>query len=251
MAAITTAASPGTADSSGRMMDEISQHPLQIIYNSLSTLTDIATVCQRPWESLTLLQVMSLMPLVQLHHLGIPSSAVGKLKHAISMKVAEKLDMFDIAAFVLPRGFTIHLHDHPNMTVCSKLLRGEVHIRSFSRLRRHYSDPPTPSNSESKLSDETIECQLTVSERKTAADDPWYLTPDDGNFHEITAVTDSVLLDILLPPYDDHDRNCTFYEPTEQVSGAWTLTPIPEDLLRHRQKGPVPVPYKGYRPFNM
>lgn len=251
MASITTATSPGQEPYHAPLtMEDNSHHPLQVIYNILSSLADVAAVSQQPWTSFQLIQVMSLMPQVQLQHLGIPSTAVGKLKNAISMKVAEKIDMFEIAAFVLPRGFTIHLHDHPNMAVCSKLLRGEVHIRSFTRVTRHYSDPPTPSDSETKGSEEEVDCELSVDARKTADDEPWFLTPHDGNFHELTAIADSVLLDILLPPYDDHDRNCTFYESREHSSGVWVLKPMSEEALAQCLKGPVPLPYKGYRPSN-
>ncbi len=243
-------------------------HPIQAIYNLLSSLTDIETVCHRPMDSLPLTQVLNLMPRVQLQHLGIPSSAVGRLRHGISMKVAEKLDMFDIAAFVLPKGFTLHLHDHPNMTVCSKLLLGEVHIRSFSRTKRSRdnSDPPTPSSSDARnkqdsmhladnehkgsdSSSENIECTLTVNMVKTAEDAPWFLTPEDGNYHEITPLTDCVLLDILLPPYDDHDRNCNFYEAEQILPESWLLKPLPlEVILQQRERFPLPVQYKGYRP---
>jgi len=254
MAATTTATSPRFADSQNIVMGNVSDHPLQVIYNILSSLTDIPAICDRPLDSDPLLQVINLMTKVQLQHLGIPSNAVGRLRHGISMKVAEKEDMFDIAAFVLPRGFTLPLHDHPNMTVVSKLLLGEVQIRSFSRCKGHRdnSDPSslseTSSGDEYKGSDDSVDCQLSVSTRKTAADAPWFLTPDDGNFHEITPITDCVLLDILLPPYDDHDRNCTFYEAQETFEGSWRLVPMSFDKLNSQQMFPLPVQYKGYRP---
>jgi len=257
----TTATSPRAKGSTTIVTDYDRDHPLQIIYDTLSSLTDIPAMCDRPLNSAALRHVMTMMAEVQLPHLGIPGSAVSRLRYGISMKVAERENMFDMAAFVLPRGFPLLLHDHPHMTVVSKLLLGEVQIRSFSKRNgtrrggvRDGDDGNGNGNgdgaaeSQGSNADEGIECELSACTTKTAADAPWFLTPDEDNFHEITPITDCVLLDILLPPYDDHDRNCTFYDAQEGASDSWRLVPRSFDELHSRQLFPIPVQYKGYRP---
>eukprot|EP00349_Pseudokeronopsis_sp_Brazil_P012211 CAMPEP_0202978618 /NCGR_PEP_ID=MMETSP1396-20130829/84982_1 /ASSEMBLY_ACC=CAM_ASM_000872 /TAXON_ID= /ORGANISM="Pseudokeronopsis sp., Strain Brazil" /LENGTH=230 /DNA_ID=CAMNT_0049717651 /DNA_START=47 /DNA_END=736 /DNA_ORIENTATION=- len=230
MAEFASDSTPTTKEEPAMSSNEVI-HPLQQIYDILSRIDDIEAASMRPIESKELTQVRGLMSKVQIQHLGIPMNAMnGRLKGCYSLQVALMPNMFEIAAFVLPRDFKIHLHDHPSMTVCSKLLLGEVHIRSFSREKRRDSDSTAfcdcsddsgkSSHGEYKASEDSIECTLCISDRKTYLDEPWLLTPDDGNFHEITAITNCILLDILLPPYDNHDRNCTFYQSSENM-GRW------------------------------
>ena len=59
------------------------------------------------------------------------------------------------------------------------------------------------------------------------------LYPHEGNFHSFVAGPEgAAVLDVLLPPYDDGERDCTFYEshrfetdPSEH--DVFKLVPIP------------------------
>ena len=77
------------------------------------------------------------------------------------------------------------------------------------------------------------------------------MTPSVDNLHEFRATGEDacVILDVLLPPYDDASRPCTFYEALKDDNSAleeWielSVADEPSDL-------PVVVPYKGFKPLD-
>ncbi|KAG6528936.1 hypothetical protein ZIOFF_011128 [Zingiber officinale] len=111
-------------------------------------------------------------------------------------------DNFSICVFFLPRAAVIPLHDHPGMTVFSKLLLGTMHIKSYDWL-----DPVTSSDRYMRPaelivdSDFTAPCKASVLYPATG-----------GNIHAFTAITPCVVLDVLGPPYTKEDgRDITYY----------------------------------------
>ena len=85
--------------------------------------------------------------------------------------------------------------------------------------------------------DDTESCQMMISAPNVTC-----LYPHKGNCHSFRAGPNgAAVLDILLPPYDSDDRDCTFYETNiehekysreEQHVKSYTLTSIsqPEDF---------------------
>lgn len=126
------------------------------------------------------------------------------------------------------RGKSIPLHDHPHMTVLSKLVSGSLAARAFSL---------------DKLDSKSNTHSLTLDARKTDKDSAWFLTPSINNIHEFHAENTCVIFDILLPPYDEGEgRPCNYYSAVSQGE-VWRLLPAEEP-----KELPYGVRYPGFRP---
>ena len=109
---------------------------------------------------------------------------------------------FSLGIFCLPANAEIPLHNHPGMTVFSRVLYGTMHVTSYD-----LKDPQNLSKG-----------AITVHDRDFTADDaPMSLFPTNGgNIHQFRAVTDCAVLDLLSPPYSTEDgRDCTYYRPVK------------------------------------
>ena len=117
---------------------------------------------------------------------------------------------YSIAAFVLKPGAKIPLHDHPNMTVLSKVVRGSLRVTSF--------DVGADGKARRSIS------------LMTSADGPAALYPSVNNVHEFQAgAGGAVVLDVIVPPYDeDSGRACHYFEAVSVRGGAFELREIPE-----------------------
>lgn len=118
-------------------------------------------------------------------------------------------DKFSLCLFFLPATGVIPLHNHPGMTVCSKLLLGTMHIKAYDWADRDNSDDPSPS-SQLRLA------RLKANKVFTAPCNTSVLYPTSGgNIHAFTAITPCIVLDVIGPPYSkDDDRDCTYYKDT-------------------------------------
>ncbi|KAJ1443720.1 RmlC-like cupin domain superfamily [Sesbania bispinosa] len=118
-------------------------------------------------------------------------------------------EKFSMGIFCLPPSGVIPLHNHPGMTVFSKLLFGTMHIKSYDWV----VDMPTIMQPSETQTPEKRLAKIKVDADFTAPCDPSILYPaDGGNMHCFTAVTACAVLDVLGPPYSDPDgRHCTYY----------------------------------------
>lgn len=114
---------------------------------------------------------------------------------------------FSLCCFFIPANGVIPLHNHPDMTVFSKLLLGKMHIKSYDWVDPVNSDGSTPAP------------QLRLAELKadsvfTASCKASVLYPTKGgNIHAFTAITPCAVLDVMGPPYSIEDgRDCTYYK---------------------------------------
>ena len=117
---------------------------------------------------------------------------------------------YSIAAFVLKPGAKIPLHDHPGMTVLSKVVRGSMHVTSF---------------------DVGADGKARRSESVLSRDDgPAALFPSVNNVHEFRAGDGgAVVLDVIVPPYDeDAGRACHYFEAAAIGDGVFRLREVPE-----------------------
>ncbi|KAJ6364950.1 hypothetical protein OIU76_029848 [Salix suchowensis] len=122
-------------------------------------------------------------------------------------------DKFSMGIFCLPPSGIIPLHNHPGMTVFSKLLFGTMHIKSYDWV----ADVPASTSavaSPSKTKQPEVRlAKVKVNSKLTAPCETSILYPTDGgNMHCFTAVTACAVLDVLGPPYSDPDgRHCQYY----------------------------------------
>ncbi|XP_073135712.1 plant cysteine oxidase 2-like isoform X2 [Henckelia pumila] len=111
---------------------------------------------------------------------------------------------FSLCIFFLPASAVIPLHNHPEMTVFSKLLMGTMAIKAYDWVH--------PFNGYSMRRLAKLKADTTF----TAPCDTCVLYPTSGgNIHEFRAITPCAVLDVIGPPYShDHGRDCSYYKDT-------------------------------------
>jgi hypothetical protein len=110
--------------------------------------------------------------------------------------------------FALRSGGVLALHDHPEMTVICKVLRGRMRVESFEWDDRQAG----------------LARDLGARELDETSD-PVVFGPEPGTLHRITALTDCTFIDLFAPYYDD-ERPCRYYqaapdgklEPTGEIA---------------------------------
>lgn len=155
-------------------------------------------------------------------------------------------DSFTMCIFCLPTSSVIPLHDHPGMTVLSKVLYGSMHVKAYD-----WVEPACVLKS--KYHSPVRLAKLAVDKVVTAPCETSQLYPKSGgNLHCFTAITPCAVLDILTPPYrEDAGRICTYYHDYpyssfstgnvgeindgEEESYAWLAEiDTPDDLYMHQ-----------------
>ncbi|KAF8390251.1 hypothetical protein HHK36_024776 [Tetracentron sinense] len=157
-------------------------------------------------------------------------------------------DKFSIGIFCLPPSGVIPLHNHPEMTVFSKLLYGSMHIKSYDWV----ADVPYNMNTNLNLSHVQQPgirlAKVKVDSAFTAPCNTSILYPAaGGNMHCFTALTSCAVIDVLGPPYSDSEgRHCTYYHDfpyttfpgneglvaeEEREGYAWLQEKKPEDFV--------------------
>jgi hypothetical protein len=128
-----------------------------------------------------------------------------------------------IGIFCLPAHASLPIHDHPGMTVLSRLLFGTLKVKSYDLLSNESSSGKVGDRIKVKKSVETT-VQGSTSEASLS------LFPTLGNVHEFQAVSPCAILDILMPPYSPPKYDCTYYREivSEEEGGHATLEVIPE-----------------------
>ncbi|XP_044467445.1 plant cysteine oxidase 2-like isoform X2 [Mangifera indica] len=183
--------------------------------------------------------------------------SVARRTPAITYLHLHECDKFSMGIFCLPPNGVIPLHNHPGMTVFSKLLFGTMHIKSYDWV------DDVPCNTSSITNPSEIQhagvqlAKVKVDSDFTAPCNTSILYPaDGGNMHCFTAVTACAVLDVLGPPYSDVDgRHCTYYLdiPFTEFSADGVSMPEEEKqgyaLLQEREKPEDLVvdgaPYRG------
>lgn len=145
-------------------------------------------------------------------------------------------ETFSIGIFILPPGVSIPLHDHPGMSVISRVLYGSLHIKSYDLIK----DGAAASGKKHKARlrvDKTITAPYTTE-----------LLPDHSNLHELVGDDDigCAFLDIITPPYHSNEgRDCTYYRviDSSDCNSEKTVTlesyfPLDFDVVTEAYHGP-------------
>ncbi|KAJ3099531.1 hypothetical protein HDU97_002974 [Phlyctochytrium planicorne] len=114
-----------------------------------------------------------------------------------------------ICIFVLRKGAVMPVHDHPSMTVYSKIVSGDLHFKTFEFLPTAPFVVDPTSNTKGRYA--RIEVDRVIA--GGGPDSLLVIDPAAGaNLHSFTAMSDNVvMLDIIGPPYNDIDRHCTYF----------------------------------------
>ncbi|CAL5080846.1 unnamed protein product [Urochloa decumbens] len=155
-----------------------------------------------------------------------PSSPAIRYRHIYECK------SFSIGIFCIPASSIIPLHNHPGMTVLSKVLYGTVHVKSYD-----WIDKAEPLN------------LLKVRPARVVRDGEMsvpcgamVLHPEEGgNIHAFKAITPCAILDILTPPYSSEGgRHCSYFRRCPKSD--------PSGVLLNRTKGSGFVWLEEYQP---
>ncbi|XP_076952929.1 plant cysteine oxidase 1-like [Bidens hawaiensis] len=127
----------------------------------------------------------------------------------ILFTVISQSQNFMLYVLFLLENAVIPLHNHPGMTVFSKLLIGEVHMKAYDFVNDpNVIDHNGPSSSQLKLACLKEEGVLTAP----CGAKVLYPT-SGGNIHEFTAITACAILDVAGPPFSrEEGRDCLYYK---------------------------------------
>ncbi|KAJ4851412.1 hypothetical protein Tsubulata_030612 [Turnera subulata] len=160
-------------------------------------------------------------------------------KQSITYVNIHKCEKFSMGISFLPPSGVIPLHNHPGMTVFSKLLVGTMHIKSYDWVVDSSSKTPGVATSSKVEQGKQQEvkypgvglAKLKVNSEFTAPCNTSILYPaDGGNMHCFTAVTACAVLEVNAPPYSDSDgRYCQYYDEHPFANFSVDGVSVPEE----------------------
>ncbi|CAA0818752.1 Plant cysteine oxidase 1 [Striga hermonthica] len=138
-----------------------------------------------------------------------PKTEVEGTTPRVTSATIHKCQNFELCIFFIPAKGVIPLHNHPEMTVFSKLLLGTMHIKAYD-----WVDSPSKFDNRSLTRSKLRLAKLKANKTFTAPCDTSVLYPTSGgNIHEIRALTPCAVLDVIGPPYSKEDgRDGSFYK---------------------------------------
>ncbi|KAL1197329.1 Plant cysteine oxidase 3 [Cardamine amara subsp. amara] len=136
---------------------------------------------------------------------------VGRWAQPITFLDIHECDTFTMCIFCFPTSSVIPLHDHPEMTVFSKVLYGSLHVKAYD-----WVEPPCIITQDKAMPGYLPAARLAklVSDKVITPQSelPVLYPKTGGNLHCFTALTPCAVLDILTPPYRESvGRTCSYY----------------------------------------
>jgi quercetin dioxygenase-like cupin family protein len=188
-------------------------------------------------------------------------SAVDAAPQAISTQIICANRLFELVIFVFPKHASIPMHDHPRMTVFSKVLYGSLAMRAYDWVQPLGEEQLAEMDAEqARLHERSGEDLLVAAPllppRKvhcradtvlTAESPTFCLRPSFCNLHSFQALGECAVLDLLMPPYDDDaGRDCHYFsfngQGGDEDQPTLVVAPPPDDLVIRN------APYEGLRP---
>jgi len=130
---------------------------------------------------------------------------------------------FTVGIFCIPENRDMPLHDHPQMTVCSKVLYGEVRVEAYDKAPELEEESKIKGKGDYSSSQNSNEA-LTMFARKTKDDvvteetGPFALFSKKRNIHKFSAVSSCAILDVLGPPYSPSEgREIAYYQEARRI----------------------------------
>ncbi|TMW64854.1 hypothetical protein Poli38472_009021 [Pythium oligandrum] len=124
-------------------------------------------------------------------------------------------DTIDMGIFFMPPNSVIPLHNHPGMSVVTRVLYGSAQVTSYDLVEQSkLRDVPDTDETREVTADKKITWARVSREGEYVNNSTMWLDPRRFNLHQIQA-NDSVgcaLLDIMIPPYDNADRDCHHFD---------------------------------------
>lgn len=143
------------------------------------------------------------------HGFSMPNTLdrVDRWAQPITYVELNESESFTMCMFCFPTSSVIPLHDHPRMTVLSKVLYGSLHVKAYD-----WVEPACIKYSKDITRAPVRLAKLAVDKVLSAPCSTSVLYPEKGNLHCFTAVSSCAVLDILTPPYEESaGRKCTYY----------------------------------------
>ncbi|ETV88971.1 hypothetical protein H257_00392 [Aphanomyces astaci] len=191
--------------------------------------------------------------------------AADKLPRFRPIRYIEVYEDADISMgiFVMPPGTTIPLHNHPQMTVISRVLYGSMQVNAFDlvppdedeafwvRKEERIRKAEIQHNRFPKFRPRHLKVAIQRSTDVVHGPATTELLPDRCNIHEFIAVGDvgCAIFDILTPGYNPlAGRDCTYYRSLLQVEGGTEEEPwyvLEPSNLPPSSFISVDLPYRG------
>ena len=158
--------------------------PIQKIYDQLESIPDMSVSVKNPLFCPNIKSVLDTMKTVTLNDLGITESKVSTMSRNTCSTIIEVADRFEIAVFYLSKGRSLPIHNHPHMTVLSRVVYGELKLRSFTSddtittttiSRGFASEPPNRRESKESLRLQPVTARLCEESMKCSQDESWFL----------------------------------------------------------------------------
>ncbi|KAK5575204.1 hypothetical protein RB653_010460 [Dictyostelium firmibasis] len=147
------------------------------------------------------------------------SKPIGNGKKVFYYPLVEN-EKFTLAIFAFPPNTSIPTHDHPKMTVLSKVLYGSISCDSFDWIDESSND---------KKQGKAIYTGTNILN----CDEKVKITfPNENNIHRFQSHDQHcAVLDLLYPPYNANlYRDCTYYKPTSINGSIVDLMPYYPDF---------------------
>eukprot|EP00210_Caulerpa_lentillifera_P002835 g2709.t1 len=152
---------------------------------------------------------LKLMSNIPLEELGLRNYHTTKtVRKGIEYLGVYEGNDFDIGVFCFSKGCTIPIHDHPQMTVLTRLLYGELRFTSYDLIK--------PLSRRGCFSGRISRAGV-LSEDNCLS----FLLPNKSNLHKFEALSNCAILDVLAPPYsEENGRPCNYYAPRSEARGG-------------------------------